>query len=164
MLRTRGEIRALALTLFAVTGVAGVGFLLFPAEPAYAPHALEGFWSDIFAFNHQIVRRYNMVPSLHVALSTVALAAYGTGRGVWCRGLLAALGGSDRTFHFADAPASCARRRHGFLAGLGGVPPGVPAPVSTHERCESIGPARPAIQRQRLDIAAFLPLFERRRS
>jgi len=93
VLRTRGEIRALALAMFVVTGIGGVSFLLLPAEPAYAPHAVHGFWSDIFAFNHQIVRRYNMVPSLHVALSTVALAAYGTRRGVWGRGLLAAWGG-----------------------------------------------------------------------
>jgi membrane-associated phospholipid phosphatase len=92
VLRTRDEIRALVLALFIVTGIAGVCFLLLPAEPAYAPHAVHGFWSDIFAFNQQIVLRYNMVPSLHVALSTVALAAYGTNRGVWGRGLLAAWG------------------------------------------------------------------------
>ncbi len=93
VLRTRGEIRALALAMFVVTGIAGVCFLLLPAEPAYAPHVVHGFWSEIFAFNHQIVRRYNMVPSLHVALATVALAAYGTRRGVWGKALLAAWGG-----------------------------------------------------------------------
>ena len=96
VLRTRAEIRALTWALFDVTGVAGLCFLLFPAEPAYLPdEELSDLYdrADIFAMNTQIVRHYNMVPSLHVALSTVALAAYGTCRGVWGRAALAAWGG-----------------------------------------------------------------------
>jgi membrane-associated phospholipid phosphatase len=93
VLRARDEIRALALALFVVTGIAGICFLVLPAEPAYVPHPVHGFWSPVFAFNRQIVRNYNMVPSLHVALSTTALAAYGACRGVWGRGLLAGWGG-----------------------------------------------------------------------
>ena len=93
VLRTSAEIRALIQALFGVTGVAGVCFLVLPAELAYAPVVVPEFWSDIFDFNRQIVLRYNMVPSLHVALSTVALAAYGTCRGVWGKALLALWGG-----------------------------------------------------------------------
>jgi membrane-associated phospholipid phosphatase len=39
------------------------------------------------------VLRYNLIPSLHVALSTATLAAYGTCRGAWGRILLAVWGG-----------------------------------------------------------------------
>jgi hypothetical protein len=93
VLRTRAQIRALTWAMFCVTLIAGLCFLLLPAEPAYAPQVVPEFWADIFAINTQIVRRYNMVPSLHVALSTVVLAAYGTGRGAWDRAGLAAWGG-----------------------------------------------------------------------
>jgi len=75
ILRSREELRALTLTLFLVTAVAGVGFLLVPGEAAYAP-ADPGIWSDLFDFNRRVVLRYNMAPSLHVALSCVVLAAY----------------------------------------------------------------------------------------
>jgi membrane-associated phospholipid phosphatase len=93
VLRTRAEIRALTCALFGVTSVAGVCFLLLPAELAYPAGGVEGFWSDLFVLNRQIVLRYNLIPSLHVALSTVILAAYGNRRGAWGRILLAAWGG-----------------------------------------------------------------------
>jgi membrane-associated phospholipid phosphatase len=93
VLRTRAEIRALTIALFGATSVAGVCFLLLPAELAYPAEGVEGFWSDMFALNRQIVLRYNLIPSLHVALSTVTLAAFGTCRSAWTRILLAAWGG-----------------------------------------------------------------------
>jgi membrane-associated phospholipid phosphatase len=93
VLRSRAEIRALSLALFLATTTAGVCFLLIPAELAYPPLPVEGFWADAFAFNERIVLRYNLVPSLHVALSTIVLAAYGTFRGTRCRVLLAVWGG-----------------------------------------------------------------------
>ena len=93
VLRTSAQIRALTWALFGVTLIAGLGFLLLPAEPAYMPQEIPKFWAGIFAVNTQIVRRHNMVPSLHVALSTVVLAAYGTGRRAWGRAALAAWGG-----------------------------------------------------------------------
>jgi membrane-associated phospholipid phosphatase len=93
VLRTRAEIRALTIALFGATSVAGVCFLLLPAELGYPAEGVEGFWSDMFALNRQIVLRYNLIPSLHVALSTVTLAALGTCRSAWTRILLAAWGG-----------------------------------------------------------------------
>ncbi len=75
ILRSRAELRTLTRTLFLVTAVAGVGFVLVPGEPAYPP-ADPGAWSDLFAINRQVVLQYNMAPSLHVALSCVVLAAY----------------------------------------------------------------------------------------
>lgn len=93
VLRTRPEVRALVGTLFLIMNVCAVFFVLLPAEAAYPPAALDGFWSEAFAFNHWIVGRHNLLPSLHVALSTAALAAYGTRRGVLGRSLLTLWGG-----------------------------------------------------------------------
>jgi membrane-associated phospholipid phosphatase len=90
VLRTRGELQALALTLASVTAVAGLGFLLVPAEPAFSIQDA-GAWSGLFEVSRRMALRYNMVPSLHVALSCVCLAAYASRRsrlvrlflGVW---------------------------------------------------------------------------------
>jgi membrane-associated phospholipid phosphatase len=92
ILRRGAELRALIVALFVVTGIAGLGFLLLPADPAYAPTALDGFWADAFAFNRRIILRHNLAPSLHVAFSTILLAAFGTGRSKLARSLLAAWG------------------------------------------------------------------------
>jgi membrane-associated phospholipid phosphatase len=91
ILHTRTEIRALTLALAIVTGIAGVGFLLLPAEPAYPPRA-PGIWDPLYAWNHRIVLTYNMAPSLHVALSIVTLSAYGLRRGKIGKVLLGAWG------------------------------------------------------------------------
>lgn len=80
VLRTRPEIRALTATLVVVTGIAGVGFLLLPAEAAYPPQA-PGDWAQLYTWNQRIVLTYNMAPSLHVALSIVTLSAYARRRG-----------------------------------------------------------------------------------
>jgi len=90
VLRTRRDLQALALTLASVTAVAGLGFLLVPAEPAFSVQDA-GAWSGLFEVSRMMALRYNMVPSLHVALSCVCLAAYASRRsgvvrlflGVW---------------------------------------------------------------------------------
>ena len=93
VLRTRPEIRGLTLTLFVVTAVAGVGFLLLPAEPAYPSQEL-GSWAPIYAWNRHIVLNYNMVPSLHVTLSIVTLAAFARRCGFVGKSLLACWAGA----------------------------------------------------------------------
>jgi hypothetical protein len=77
ILRSRRELEALALTLVMVTAVAGISFLLFPAELAY-PHCDPSPWSALFTFAREIALPYNLVPSLHVAMSCICLAAYAT--------------------------------------------------------------------------------------
>jgi membrane-associated phospholipid phosphatase len=91
ILRTRQEIRGLTLTLAIVTALAGAGFLLMPAEPAFGSRD-SGAWEPLYAWNRRIVLNYNMVPSLHVALSVVTLSAYSVRRGIVGKGLLAAWG------------------------------------------------------------------------
>jgi membrane-associated phospholipid phosphatase len=76
ILPSRRMIDAYAATLAVVIPAAGVSFLLFPARPAYAP-AHETGW--VAAFQRAVsvaTLRYNMVPSLHVALAVVAAAVY----------------------------------------------------------------------------------------
>ena len=92
ILRSRAELRVLTWTLFLVTGVAGIGFVLLPGEPAYAP-ADPGVWAPLFNLNRQVVLRYNMAPSLHVAMSSVVLAAYAAHCGWLGKTLLGALAG-----------------------------------------------------------------------
>jgi membrane-associated phospholipid phosphatase len=91
VLRSRTQIRALALTLWIVTGIAGAGFLLLPAESAYPSQEL-GAWQALYDWNRHIVLTYNMVPSLHVALSVVVLSAYALRCGTLGKGLLALWG------------------------------------------------------------------------
>jgi hypothetical protein len=69
ILRSREEFQTLALSLAVVTLVAGIGFLLVPGEVAYAP-ADPGAWASLYDFSRRIVLRYNLFPSLHVAMST----------------------------------------------------------------------------------------------
>lgn len=77
ILRSRRELRALALALAAVTAVAGIGFLLVPAEPAYAAQD-PGAWTGLFRLARGLALRHNLVPSLHVAMSCLCLDAYAT--------------------------------------------------------------------------------------
>lgn len=75
ILRNRDELAALARCLITVTAVAGVSFLLFPAELAYPP-CEPGDWSRLFAVARAMALPYNLVPSLHVAMSCICLSIY----------------------------------------------------------------------------------------
>jgi membrane-associated phospholipid phosphatase len=77
LLRTKRELRALAGALIASILVAGVCFLLWPAEAAFPEPEDLGIWAGLYHAADRINLRYNMVPSLHVALSiaTVSILA-----------------------------------------------------------------------------------------
>jgi membrane-associated phospholipid phosphatase len=79
LLRSQRELLALALALIAAILIAGVGFILWPAEPAFPQSENLGIWADLFHAADRINLRYNMAPSLHVALTiaTVAILARG---------------------------------------------------------------------------------------
>ena len=76
VLRTRREAQALALTLIVVVAFAFVGFLLFPADSAYAPPGDLGIWTSLVAFAKNVSLPHNFLPSLHVAMCGVCLLAY----------------------------------------------------------------------------------------
>jgi membrane-associated phospholipid phosphatase len=88
ILRSRAELRAATLTCAIVTGIAGASFLLLPAVAAYPPQDL-GIWESLYAWNRHLVLTYNMVPSLHVAMSVVVLSAYSLHCGNVGKGLFA---------------------------------------------------------------------------
>lgn len=82
ILRTRRELRALAMTLALVTLCGGICFLLFPTELDFPVPQDLGFCAELFRFADWLNLDYNQVPSLHVALSVVCVAAFSTSRGV----------------------------------------------------------------------------------
>ena len=73
--RTEEPIR-FAATLAAITLVAAVCFLIFPADPVFrTPHDM-GVWKDLVLFAKWLALRHNFAPSLHVGLSTVCIVLY----------------------------------------------------------------------------------------
>jgi hypothetical protein len=78
ILRTRNDFRAVIATLATMIGVAGVGFLLVPAQLAFStPREQDlGIWAGMFHLADRLHLTFDLVPSLHVALSvghTVAI-------------------------------------------------------------------------------------------
>jgi membrane-associated phospholipid phosphatase len=83
ILRTRREFRAAIAMLAVAIAVGGVCFLLIPADLAYAP-VLEnevGIWTGAFHLADAVNLTYNLVPSLHVALTVACIAAFTTQAG-----------------------------------------------------------------------------------
>jgi membrane-associated phospholipid phosphatase len=78
ILRTRRELRAAIATLAAVIGMAGLGFLLVPAELAFPPARPEdlALWADVYRLADRMNLTYNLVPSLHVALAVACAAIF----------------------------------------------------------------------------------------
>jgi membrane-associated phospholipid phosphatase len=88
ILHTGRELHALATTLCTVIGVAGICFLLLPAEPAFPPTPDCGPWEDLVCVAKQVALTYNLVPSLHVAFSVILLTVYGLYAGMLGRMIL----------------------------------------------------------------------------
>jgi membrane-associated phospholipid phosphatase len=79
LLRSRRELVALAGALVSAILIAGVGFILWPAEPAFPQPQDLGIWTELFHAADRINLRYNMVPSLHVALTIAAVSILARG-------------------------------------------------------------------------------------
>jgi membrane-associated phospholipid phosphatase len=79
IIRERREFTALILALALATLVGGIGFLFIPSRAAFAPPGEYelGVWAGLFHFADELNLDYNMVPSLHVALSVACVAAFG---------------------------------------------------------------------------------------
>jgi hypothetical protein len=80
VLRTRREITTLAAAQATAIFVAGIGFLLIPARIAFPPATDSelGIWRGMFRLADQWNLDYNLVPSLHVALSVVCIELFAT--------------------------------------------------------------------------------------
>jgi membrane-associated phospholipid phosphatase len=78
VLRTRREFRALVITMAAAIFCGGIGFLLFPADLAFAPPREEelGIWAAMFHFADKLNLTYNLLPSLHVAFAVICVVIF----------------------------------------------------------------------------------------
>ncbi|HXB58221.1 MAG TPA: phosphatase PAP2 family protein [Candidatus Acidoferrales bacterium] len=88
ILRKRLEFFALAMTLNMAILVAGICFLLFPAQVAFPPPKGFGAFPGLFHFADRLSLTYNLVPSLHVALSTICIAVFAARTGATWKILL----------------------------------------------------------------------------
>jgi membrane-associated phospholipid phosphatase len=92
VLQTRGELRSLFAALGVTVFSAGVVFFLFPAELAYEPAEVPARWTWLFAVADTMNLDYNLVPSLHVAMSTVCIGIYSRRAGYLVKSVLWAWG------------------------------------------------------------------------
>lgn len=78
VLRTRREFRALVITMAVAIFCGGIGFLLFPADLAFAPPREDelGIWAAMFHFADKLNLTYNLLPSLHVAFAVICIAIF----------------------------------------------------------------------------------------
>jgi membrane-associated phospholipid phosphatase len=76
ILNTPQQLRAFAKGLAIAILIAGIGFLFLPAEPP-AVHLVDtGLPSRLFDFADWINLKYNLFPSLHVAMAVVCAASF----------------------------------------------------------------------------------------
>lgn len=68
------QVRRWERRMAAAVLVAGVAFVVFPADLGY-PRTGAGLWEPLAALTRSISGRYNLLPSLHVTLSLVTLHA-----------------------------------------------------------------------------------------
>jgi membrane-associated phospholipid phosphatase len=78
ILRTRREFAAAASTMAAAIAAGGIGFLLFPAELAFAPvgEGQLGAWARLYRVADALNLTYNLLPSLHVAFAVICVAIF----------------------------------------------------------------------------------------
>lgn len=78
ILRTKQEFRAAVAMLAVAIGIAGVCFVLIPADLAYPPvvESELGMWAAAYHLADAVNLTYNLVPSLHVALTVACVAAF----------------------------------------------------------------------------------------
>jgi membrane-associated phospholipid phosphatase len=76
VLRKRKEFLSLAMTLNVTILIAGICFLLFPAQVGFPPPKNLRALPNLYRFADRLSLTYNLVPSLHVALSTICIAVF----------------------------------------------------------------------------------------
>jgi hypothetical protein len=131
MVRSAQQVRRWERRMSAAVVGAGVVFVVFPAQLGYAPTGA-GDWQSLATLTRAISGRYNLLPSLHVALSVVTLYAVwpwaGTARRTWLAGWFVLLVASvllTHQHHVADIAAGALL---GAALGRAGRLPGAPGP------------------------------------
>jgi membrane-associated phospholipid phosphatase len=88
VLRRRRELVAYALALASTTFVAGICFLLLPADSCFPTPQEMGPWEDLVRFAKEVALEHNWAPSLHVGLCVVCVLLYARRAPRWGAGLL----------------------------------------------------------------------------
>lgn len=89
VLRTRRELRALVAAMAVAVLIGGIGFLLVPAELAFPPRStVAGPFASVFRVADGLNLRYNLAPSLHVALAVICADVYARQAAAFARALL----------------------------------------------------------------------------
>ncbi len=88
VVRERRGFISLIVALALSTFCGGIGFLLLPAQPAYPPPDHLGVWADLFHVADWMNLDYNMLPSLHVALSVCCVTVFCRHAPAWGQKLL----------------------------------------------------------------------------
>jgi membrane-associated phospholipid phosphatase len=136
ILRSRQEINGLAIALAKVILIAGVGFLLFPAqlgfpstpsEVAQLDPAAAHRWGPLLLFADQLNLDFDLIPSLHVALFVTCASVYAVRAGVIVRSLLA-------TWAVAVAASTVLTHQHQVVDVIAGVALGLWGAVEVHKR------------------------------
>jgi membrane-associated phospholipid phosphatase len=84
VLRSTADLDRFAAALARVIVIAGVAFVLLPAQPGFTPvSTTASIWDPWLRLASALSRTYNLVPSLHVALFTVAAATYASRVSMW---------------------------------------------------------------------------------
>ena len=77
VLRSTADLDRFAGAIARVIVIAGVAFVILPAKLGFAPVSTAGsIWNPWLQLAATLSRRYDLVPSLHVGLFTVAAATY----------------------------------------------------------------------------------------
>jgi membrane-associated phospholipid phosphatase len=76
ILHTPRQLRAFARGLAMAILLAGIGFLFLPVEPPEVHSAGAGLSGQLFHFADSINLKYNLFPSLHVAMAVVCAASF----------------------------------------------------------------------------------------
>ena len=133
VLRTRREIGSLALAQFITILVAGVGFLLIPGTLAYGPPPDLGGWAPLFHLADRLNLDYDLVPSLHVAMSVVCIEAFARHAGAGGRAAL-------RSWGLAIAASTVLTHQHHLLDAVAGYALGIAvAGLTWRARSPSVG-------------------------
>jgi membrane-associated phospholipid phosphatase len=83
ILRTRSGFKAVIITQAIMIGIAGICFLLVPAQLAFPPPREEDLdhWAGVFRLADRLNLTYNLLPSLHVALTVSCVTAFASHAG-----------------------------------------------------------------------------------
>jgi hypothetical protein len=136
VLRSRQEINGLAIALAKVILVAGVGFLVFPAQLGFSSTPSEVAqldpvsahrWGALLLFADQLNLDYDLIPSLHVALFVTCASVYAVRAGAVVRSLLV-------IWAAVVAASTVLTHQHQVIDVVAGVALGLWGAVEAHKR------------------------------